>query len=103
MKPYGIPRNFEAAYPDSVDGVLYAVKSSKVRRKGRGGDYKSAMHSSRRKHLNRIGWKRRARTEAKAALRAFFSMAKKTIHFSNKGLATPCRKSDHTLTASMNR
>ena len=53
MKPYGIPRNFCAACPDPVDGVLYAVKSSKLRLPGPGGDRKNSVwnSSTKRKRL----------------------------------------------------
>lgn len=70
MRPYGIPRRIEAESPDAVDGIRYAVKSSKVRRRGKSGECKSAVCGSRRKRHTRIAWKRRARLAAKAELRA---------------------------------
>lgn len=71
MKAYGLPRDFCVAYPDPYDGILYGLKSSALRLPGRGGDCKSAVRSSRRKRRARITWKRRARSEARMALRAF--------------------------------
>lgn len=65
MKAYGIPRTFCAAFPDPVDGVLYALKSSRLRPPGPGGDRKSSVRNSRKKRAIRRFWKKRARARLK--------------------------------------
>lgn len=68
MKGYGLPRNICVAYPDCADGVCYALKSSKLRLRGKGGDYKSSMRSSEAKRANRRFYKKQARRAVKSEL-----------------------------------
>ncbi len=69
MKAYGLPRDICLAWPDGFDGITYALKSSILNERRKGGDYKNSAHNSRSKRLVRIRWKRRARTLAKEELR----------------------------------
>lgn len=61
MKAYGIPRLRWLQYPDVADITRYAFKSSCGRLKSKSGEYKSYIHSSKKKRATRRIWKKRQR------------------------------------------
>lgn len=72
MRPYGLPRNKDVQGPDILDGHIYARKASALSIKGKGGDIRSIIKSSKNKRATRRYWKRRERSAASRLLREFY-------------------------------
>jgi hypothetical protein len=69
MKPYGIPRDPELEYADVATIQKYGGKSSSGRIAGRSDDFRPYICGEHKARTRRI-WKRKARAESRAQIRA---------------------------------
>ena len=61
MKPYGVPRNICAEFPDPLDAHEFGLKASKCKLRGKGGDFHPNAHNTEDHRRARRIWKRAAR------------------------------------------
>lgn len=67
MKTYGIEQDRHSLFdcPDAIDCIEFAVKSSKSRVRGKGGDFKNSVRNVQAKQNSRRVFKKRARSRGK--------------------------------------
>ena len=63
MRAYGIPRLYEAEWPDKVDIKIFGLNSRKGRQSGRSGEARSSFKNKQAKANSRRIWKKKERAK----------------------------------------